>query len=109
MQLDGKIIAAGVAALVRYNPNGSVDTTFAASGILIVTLNSGYYYVTSIAIQPNGKILAAGYGIVGAEEVFDFATARYNADGSRDATFGTNGTVITDIGSVADGADSIAL
>ena len=108
LQPDGKIIAVGHAnysgnlndstALVRYNPNGSLDTTFAANGLLTVPLSSGYYVGNSVAVQPNGKILAFGFGNVGTSGAVGFAVARYNADGSPDTSFGTGGRVITKIG-----------
>ena len=108
LQPDGKIIAAGNAnqingmdfdtALVRYNPNGSLDTTFAQNGVLRVQWSSRYYVGNGVAVQSNGKILAFGFGFVGTSNSMGFATARYNADGSPDATFGTNGRVITKIG-----------
>jgi uncharacterized delta-60 repeat protein len=47
---------------------------------------------TSLALQPDGKIVVAG------SSGLDFALARYNADGSLDAGFGSGGTVTTDFG-----------
>lgn len=108
LQPDGKIIAAGNSnqtgngsdtSLVRYNPNGSIDASFAANGILEVKWSSRYYVGNAVAVQPNGKILAFGFGFVGiSNSVYGFATARYNTDGSPDVSFGTNGRVITRIG-----------
>jgi hypothetical protein len=51
----------------------------------------------SLAIQWDGKIVAAGQAFIG--EGFDFAVARYNSDGTLDSSFVTNGKAITDFGS----------
>jgi len=101
VQPDGKIIAAGDAAtgnesstfaLVRYDQYGNEDATFSFDGI--VTTSIGFSYSSSaraVAVQPDGKIIAAGhYG-------GQCALARYHADGTLDNTFGTNGKVITSV------------
>jgi uncharacterized delta-60 repeat protein len=102
LQPDGKIVVAGGdvlgpgggAAIVRYNTNGSIDTSFATNGIF--TTESGFFVGKGIAMQPNGKILAFGWGISGA--FAGFAVARLNPDGSPDLGFGVNGRIITPIG-----------
>lgn len=75
LQSDGKIVAAGISdfdfLLLRYNSNGTIDTTFDTDGK--VTTNFGGEDVTvSIKLQTNGKIVAAGFSND------DFALARYN-------------------------------
>ena len=50
----------------------------------------------AVAVRPNGKIVAAG--IASSPDGTDFALARYNPDGSLDATFGSGGKVTTDFG-----------
>jgi len=102
IQSDGKIVAAGYSsngahddfAVVRYNDDGSLDTTFGAGGIVItpVGINDVFY---ALAIQADGKIVAAGDSSNGAD--YDFAVARYNDDGSLDTTFGAGGIVITQV------------
>lgn len=66
--------------LVRLGPDGSVDTTFGADGVVPTET------VAAIAVQGDGKILAS---------IFDDAmtVTRYNADGSPDSSFGEGGTV----------------
>jgi uncharacterized delta-60 repeat protein len=104
IQSGGKIVAAGHSyngsnydfALVRYNADGSLDTTFGTSGKVTTAIGTGDDYANSIAVQSGGKIVAAGYSNNGSTS--DFALARYNADGSLDATFGTGGKVTTAIG-----------
>jgi uncharacterized delta-60 repeat protein len=94
--------------VVRYNANGSVDTTFNpgvgfGSGGGVVT-GFGNSFPTggafALAIQSNGEIVVAGVAGVGANggQVFassSFVLARYTTTGQLDTNFGTNGTVIT--------------
>ena len=68
MQPDGKIVAAGHAiigstadfALVRYNLDGSLDTTFDTDGKVTTAFGSGNDTAFAVALQPDGKIVAAG-------------------------------------------------
>jgi uncharacterized delta-60 repeat protein len=93
IQPDGRIVAAGVTndssndsglALARLNTDGSLDLSFGVNG---KTTTPGVDNATAVAIQSDGKILAAG-GYSG------FELARYNANGSLDTSFGTNGIAI---------------
>jgi uncharacterized delta-60 repeat protein len=105
IQSDGRILAAGKSpngsnydfALVRYNTNGSLDTTFGTDGIVTTPIGSGWDYANALGIGSDGRILAAGKSFNGSN--YDFALVRYNADGSLDTTFGTSGIVTTPIGS----------
>jgi len=99
LQLDGKILVAGKAALgggltdfavVRYNSNGSRDTSFDGDGIVATAFGS--QQASGVAIQPDGKIVAVGSGYG------DFALARVNGAGSLDASFDSDGKVTTNIG-----------
>jgi len=97
IQSDGKIVAAGSAAgnfaLVRYNTDGSLDNTFSSDGKQTTDFSSDNDIVRSIAIQSDGKIVAAG----GAPN--SLAIARYNTDGSLDNTFANDGTqTLTSLG-----------
>lgn len=105
LQTDGKIVAAGnsyvsgqnVFALVRYNRDGSLDTGFGTSGVVTTAIGTLNDTVYSVALQPDGKIVAAGHSL-SAGNLYGFALARYNTNGSLDATFGTGGVVTTAIG-----------
>ena len=103
LQRDGKIVAGGYAfngdnvsnfALARYNPDGRLDTTFGTGGTVTTSAanSNADYWGTAILLQGDGKIVTAGW------VEFTFALARYNPDGSLDATFGTGGTVTTSFG-----------
>ena len=86
--------------LVRYEGNGSLDTNFGTNGVVTTKIAGSNFmefdYVNSIAIQSDGKIIAAGASYIGDHS--DFALARYNSDGSLDTTFDTDGKVTTDFG-----------
>jgi len=115
VQSDGKIVAAGYAtiatkrqfAVVRYNTDGSLDTTFSGDGKQTTALGSARDESFSIVLQSDGKIVAAGYSDNGSN--YDFAVVRYNIDGSLDTTFDTDGKQTTSIGSGNDVAYSVVL
>jgi uncharacterized delta-60 repeat protein len=112
---DGKIVAAGYSnngsnndfALVRYSTDGSLDTTFNSTGKVTTAVGSGDDVINSITIQSDGKILAAGYSVVGSKK--DFAVVRYNIDGSVDTAFGTDGKMLMPVGTGDDVAYAIAI
>jgi uncharacterized delta-60 repeat protein len=112
IQLDGKIVVTGQTfsggfqqfALARYNADGSLDTTFGSGGILMTDFGLGSGFGGALVIQPDGKVVAAGRAGT------DFVLARYNGDGSPDASFGSGGMVTTDFGGAAfDAAFGVAL
>src|SRR4029453_17203727 len=69
--------------------------------------NLGATGVNAVAMQPDGKILAAGEA--GTNSNPDFALARYNPDGSLDVTFGVGGKVTTDFSGRYDSAGALAI
>jgi uncharacterized delta-60 repeat protein len=101
IQSDGKILVAGNAdsdfGLVRYNINGSLDTTFDGDGIVTTDFFGFTDSGRSITVQNDGKILVAGLITNSINFDFDFGLARYNADGSLDTTFGTSGKYNLDV------------
>jgi uncharacterized delta-60 repeat protein len=116
LQPDGKLVVAGFAtdvvgtadfALARYNSNGSLDPTFGAGGKVTTHFSGPYDEAYALILQPDGKLVAAGYSYTGGNS--DFALARYNPNGTLDPTFGTGGTVTTDLGSPYDSARALAL
>jgi uncharacterized delta-60 repeat protein len=107
IQSDGKIIIAGDSfasnssdfALLRYNSDGSLDTSFGSGGRLLTDFFGSNDGVEAIAVQPGGKIVAVGHTENTANlGHFSFAVAQYNEDGSLDDHFGTAGRVITNFG-----------
>jgi uncharacterized delta-60 repeat protein len=114
IQMDGKMVAGGFTvfcgpfafALARYNVDGSLDPAFGLEG-KITTAFSGECILRAIALQPNGKIVAAGYA--SCCSFTEFALARYKTDGSLDSTFGTGGKVTTSFLDGSGEAHGIAL
>src|SRR5262249_11871836 len=91
----GRIIVAGDAnncqsllSLVRYNPDGSLDTTFGVGGKIPSVGDA-----LCVAVDRNDRVLIGGYQWNGSD--YDMAVTRYNEDGTLDLTFGTNGTAVT--------------
>ena len=107
LQSDGKIVVAGYSfsgteydfALARYNPNGSLDTTFSGDGKQTSAFAGR---ATGVALQSDGKIVVAGF------DDSDFVLARYNTNGSPDTTFSGDGEQTTDFGG-SDGANGVGL
>ena len=107
LQPDKKIIVAGFSyvsgydfTVLRFNENGTLDSLFGTDGKATADiLNSPDDRATSVAIQPDGKIIVTGWsGVFDAERTdWDFGMARFNADGTLDDSFGIGGTVVTDL------------
>jgi titin len=95
IQPDGKIVAAGstgeLLALARYNPDGTLDTSFSFDGKLATNFEGDGDFARAVVIQSDGKIIAVG-GSGG-----NVALARYSSDGSLDPGFGADGMVVTDV------------
>ena len=113
IQSDGKIVAAGkvdqappqvgidsVFGLARYSPDGSLDQSFGSGGKVVTEFSGGSAAISAVAIQPDGKLVAMGSVSPAPADLVDseFAVARYNSDGSLDASFGFGGKVATDLG-----------
>jgi uncharacterized delta-60 repeat protein len=81
-QADGKVVVAGEArgkfALVRYDTDGSLDTSFGGDGKVTTNFSPHTDYADGVAIQADGKIVAAGISGEGGSNP-RFAVARYLA------------------------------
>jgi uncharacterized delta-60 repeat protein len=111
IQPDGKIVAVGssgsgsggVGLLVeRFNANGSPDSSFGKGGavnLLTSSLADGY----SVAIQPDGKILAGGAADETGSDGYEprVVVVRLNSNGSLDSTFGSGGVDVLDLGPIS--------
>jgi uncharacterized delta-60 repeat protein len=118
LQPDGKILAGGFSqgtssadfAVVRYNSNGTLDTAFGTGGIVTTSVGPDFELVRALALQPDGKILAAGIRYASTNfNSGDFAVVRYNSDGTLDTAFGTGGIVTTDFFGKTDEISAITL
>ncbi len=96
--------------VLRYNANGSLDNTFDGDGKLTTSFAKGKSraIANSVVVQPDGRILVVGEAIT-TNGFFDFALARYNVNGSLDASFGASGKVTTDFNGRSDEAYGVAL
>lgn len=89
IQPDGRIVVVGQSGrtprftIVRYRPGGSLDRTFAGDGV--VRLDIGWSFATAVAIQPDGRVVVAGF------EPGGLTLARFRRDGSLDRTFAGDG------------------
>ncbi len=105
IQPDGRIVAAGVDfggvlgsahfAVARYLPDGSPDSSFGEAGAVRTAFERGrpHDYANALALQPDGKIVAAGAAKLGGRPIGPprFALARYRPDGRLDRSFAGDG------------------
>jgi uncharacterized delta-60 repeat protein len=104
LQPDGKIVVAGYDyrypsdfTVARHDPDGGLDETFAGDGIATLDFGGGDNddEAHALALQPDGKIVVAGYTVEVGWDDRDFALARYNPDGTLDNTFSGDGMLTT--------------
>lgn len=115
IQADGKLVVAGWSdngtdddmSLIRYNTDGSVDSTFGVNGRVITVVGIYGSHGEALEIQSDGKIVVGGFGYSGSYS--DFALVRYNTNGTLDNTFGSGGILITTMGSSSDCIYDIAI
>jgi uncharacterized delta-60 repeat protein len=116
IQPNGQIVLAGWCengtnrdfCALRLSPIGTVDAAaFPGTGQAIVAIGGGNDEARAVGLQPDGKIVLAGFCSNGSNN--DFCALRLNADGSTDTTFGTGGAVTTPVGSGADEAYALAI
>ncbi len=121
LQPDGAIIVAGNTyfgtpdnnfgfALTRYGADGILDPNFGADGKVTTDLGPGGDLAASVVVQADGKILAGGYAnFEDGSDNLDLALVRYNADGSIDSDFGSDGMVINNLNPGFDYTAAMAL
>jgi uncharacterized delta-60 repeat protein len=117
IQDDGKIVAVGTAfepmsssnfVLARYNPNGTLDTSFSGDGKQGTDFGfSGK--ASGVVVQDDGKIVAVGTNLDTVNGGSEFALARYNLDGSLDPSFSGDGRQTTGFGTVGADATDVAI
>jgi uncharacterized delta-60 repeat protein len=119
VQSDGKIVVAGTSgsiyadfAVARYNADGTLDTSFSSDGKLTTDFGTRFDICRSVAVQSDAKIVVAGntdfspdFGPPNA----DFALARYNADGTLDTLFDSDGLLTTDFGGASEETTSVVV
>ena len=119
IQPDGKIVAVGSAndpatfydfAAARYLSNGTIDTTFGVAGKVRTDFgDQNFDRARSAALQPDGRIVAAGFAISHGGGVQNFGVLRYTANGVLDTTFSGDGKAQIDFGTCCQGATKVLL
>ena len=131
VQANGKIVLAGERtlsggggsvpiftdtsmALARYNLDGSMDTTFGAGGVRVISVAGSVggpdSFVRGVAVQLDGKIVVVGQAEPTSGFISNFTVLRLNANGALDPTFAGGGRVITDFGGSVNGtANAVAV
>jgi uncharacterized delta-60 repeat protein len=82
--------------VARYQPNGSLDTSFHSHGMVVTEIGTDGDYAAAVAIQPDGKIVVAGGSSFGS--LGYFSMERYDAFGNFDLAFGSLGRVASRVG-----------
>jgi uncharacterized delta-60 repeat protein len=115
VQSDGSIIVAGFAgsgtdcfsslsqvqfAVLKYQPDGDLDTAFGSEGVVLVSLSGHYDGATVVSVEPSGAIVAAGFAGVDDHFVPFGGVVRLLSDGTRDPSFGNAGTLVVPTGPV---------
>jgi uncharacterized delta-60 repeat protein len=103
LQSNDDIVVSGNFGLVRYLPNGDLDTSFGTNGLATTTGSAA-----GLAIEPNGDYLAVGAGTT-ASGVSTFEVTRLTSAGRLDPTFGNDGVVTTTFPDAPDGAAADAV
>ncbi|NNV57111.1 T9SS type A sorting domain-containing protein [Limnovirga soli] len=103
LQFDGKIVVVGSAfggfLIVRYMPDGTIDSSFGNQGNVITDFNYDSEFGTCVAVTPDNYIIVGGYGSNGfVTPKYDILLSKYKPNGNLDSTFGTNGKIIKSFG-----------
>lgn len=111
-QADGKVLVAGTAdftmplslnpsypraVVVRYNPDGSLDTSFSGDGKVVFEFSEGANYPEQVFQQSDGKVVVEGWYVDDRVGVSGRAVARFNADGTPDTSFFGDGILSDDL------------
>jgi uncharacterized delta-60 repeat protein len=110
LDAEDRIIVAGQVdqgddfALVRYEDDGDVDTSFA--GGIVISDFGGEEAIEGVAVRPDGRLVVAGYSSSQGTD-FDYAVAQYDENGTLDLSFGglNSGVATTDLSARPHGDD----
>ncbi len=118
LQPDGKLVIGGTCSngstrefcAVRYNSTGTLDSMWNVTGMVTFPVVTGIdNYVSSIALQSDGKIMLGGLCASNPNTNADFCSARLKSDGTLDFTWNGTGKVVTPISINSDAANTMAL
>jgi uncharacterized delta-60 repeat protein len=119
IQPDGRIVVAGYSCdtgtcgptgdssfrLMRYTPDGGLDTDFGAGGMVTTAVGVGRAQAFDVVVRGDGRIVAGGVASADAGDPGSFALVGYRPNGTLDTGFGAGGRVITRVG---EGFDAIS-
>ncbi len=117
LQSDGKIVITGTfyepnsvekIATIRFNQDGSLDTSFDSDGIAIIHVGQEFNNGRSVAIHPNGKIFVVANSYTETAQM-DFTVVSYNQNGSLNTEFDSDGIVTTDVNNTSQVIRSLAI
>ncbi len=97
----------GELVVVRYNADGTLDTSFSGDGIQTTDIGTGNDSAAGVVLDASGRIVVGGYSHDGVS--FDYAVARYNPDGTLDTTFSGDGLVTTAVSTGSDLGNDVML
>ena len=106
LQADGNIIVTGYTSegedlvIARYEPDGDLDLNFSSDGKAAIN-HAGIERGGYVALQPNGKIVVAGYTLASGQA--EFMLVRFSSFGDFDTSFGQAGFVVTGFGTSTTG------
>ncbi len=111
-QSDGKSLAVGSAhgdmVVVRYNDDGSFDTTFGVGGVVRIDFDNDHDVAAGVAVDSAGRILVVGYAIQRATG-YDIAVARLTSAGALDTEFDADGKQTIDFGNTHEEGYGVAV
>lgn len=119
VQPDGKILVAGSSRqtnpqddvmVLRFNPDGTFDTTFNGTGKFFRNLSTGNDVAVDINLQPDGKIVIVGFTNAETSDATDILLMRFTTGGTLDPSFDTDGMVFTStVGDARDLASAVEI
>lgn len=118
LRTDGRIIVVGSSrdrltdydfAAARYLANGQLDPAFGAGGKVSTDFARGFDRARAAVLQPDGRIVAAGFAIRPSGSNEDFAAVRYLANGALDTSFSGDGMTQVSFGSCCQSANEVLL
>lgn len=95
------------AAQTLNGQDGSLDLTFSSDGLVTTSIGGFQDQGNAVAVQPDGKIVQAGYAYNGSN--FDFALIRYHSDATLDNSFDVDGVVTADFGGFSNEGRAVAI
>jgi uncharacterized delta-60 repeat protein len=96
-------------AVAAYTPAGTLSTTFGTNGKVLLDFSEGADSIASLAMSPNGELVAAGSTGNPSNDATSVALAEFLPTGALDTTFGANGKIATNVRGIADAAFSIVI